>query len=95
VFTVHGTVDAHAASVTWDEGRLDGDADVVVRAHLAVDLGEQVHATPSGPSFHASLDGPDYVACLTICQHGFDRVDRVDGEVSDVPGTELPPGAVA
>jgi hypothetical protein len=100
-FSIIGTLHGRTVSVEWLEGpdppwlRLRGDPELVADVRELVAQGAEVAATPTGPTFTAALD-PDYVALVTICAAlDADAMTRADGEVPEVPGIDIPPGAVA
>jgi hypothetical protein len=98
MFTVRGTPRERKAEVHWlDEPklgeRLVGDAEVIAEVFDRIEAGREVAATPTGPTFSPALV-PAHVALVTILSVlGQDAA--VDGDVPEVPGLDVPDGAVS
>lgn len=89
-FSIFGRWKGRDATVTWDDGRLDGPPDVVdvLRLHASLrrsGLGPPLTATPDGPVYdHAGLRNP-----MTMLLLSFQLFDRVDAIGSDDGGPRL------
>lgn len=74
-FTVYGTLDGTAASITWSpDGGFTGDTG---RLEQMIRLNTEVSATPTGPTFTAAAS-PAEVALLSAV-HALDTVESIDG----------------
>jgi hypothetical protein len=80
-------------SVTWDDGELSGDRQLVEQALRLVEDRELIGRTPTGPFITANLTDPaDAFVTLADLFYSY----TVDGDVPELePLPELPPGAVA
>jgi hypothetical protein len=101
-FTVSGALRGRPVSVEWLDPsgdppgiRLRGDGELRVEVDLLVYGGADVAPTPTGPVFRAAID-PAHVGLVTICSALDDDVEIfVDGDVPEIPGLAVPPGAVS
>jgi hypothetical protein len=92
-FTVYGRIARLPVTITWQEGQLDGPVMVTQPISARVRAGDQVSATPAGPSWIADLQVP-HVALLLI-RDALDEIVQVTGDVPRVPGLDPPPEASA
>ena len=68
---VEGIIDGRQVGVTWIDGDLAGDADLIARAELLVALGErwEREGLDSEPqTIHATLGGPPHRVALTLAR---------------------------
>lgn len=86
-------VDGPGGRVVWRNGTLSGDAAACARVEEMAALGYEVCATPTGPCWVVRLADPVSVllAAVQVCGPGAEAA----GDVPDVPGVEVPEGAVA
>jgi hypothetical protein len=87
-FTVYGRFARLPVAITWQEGPLDGPVMVTLPIGERVRMGDQVWATPSGPSWTADLQTP-HVALLLI-RDALDEIQQVTGDVPGIPGVTPP-----
>jgi hypothetical protein len=89
IFTVEGTVRGRPASITFDAGELDGDAEAIARVEEMIGLADVLDVTPTGPTIVAGLSPPQ-TALLTIAA-AFDGDTTTSGEVPAIELEEIPP----
>lgn len=102
VFTVSGVLRGRAVSVVWREPpgdppgvQLSGDVELVVEVDALVRRRADVAPTPTGPTVEAAWN-PAYVALVSILAALDPAHERlVDGDVPEIPGLDVPAGAVS
>ena len=96
MFTIRGKINGFVQTIIWDPSH----PRVVIATPVTMDrlnrlVGKPVNASPTGPEFIGAFE-PDYVAYVTIC-NVFDQnftKELLQGEHPEIPGFQLPPGAV-
>ena len=94
-FTVSGLIGGIPVTLTWTDGRLDGDDFAVNRVDDLIVVEQTLARTPTGPDFTAALS-PPWVALLTIFEV-FDegRDATVTGDPVEFPDDGVVEGDIA
>lgn len=95
-FTVSVRIDQGApVTITWRDGRIDGDVRLRNRALYLVSRQATVWASPLGAPHTASLATAEaaYVTLLHAGRMNGGVVVGIEGDVPDVPGLDQPAGS--
>jgi hypothetical protein len=77
-FTVRGITNGNPVQVTWRDGRLDGDPDLVKLLEAYVEAGEPIATTPDGDVVEADLTDP--VKAFTMIVGQIPVVTALEGD---------------